>query len=162
MLNSRAGIFHPSFFYHARPAVESAQVTRIEVYAPTGEVAKWTPGSGMGDNLLKLVWVGHGRLQPDKDWRARAKDQGNEHDAVQAVRIQLPIGQNEHDAVRDAAGKIITYGPDPLFAKDFVVRATETYVIGTEELLHRDYYVRNALPSGNAWLYNLLCDTGTK
>lgn len=162
MAGALGGIFHPLFAYHARQTVESAQQVLVNIYKPTGGTAEWTPGVGMANSTTTLVWTGYARVQPDKDWRARARDQGNEFTATQAVRVQIGIGKNLLGAVKDVNGKIVTYGADPMFKKDFVVVVAETNVTGTEGLVNLSMTVRNALSSSKPWLYNLLCDTGTK
>ena len=161
MLNAK-GIFHPLFAYHPRNALAGSQQTLVEVYAPTGGVAEWNPGVGMEDNTLALVWRGYARVQPNIDWRARTRDHGNEFNAIHAVRIQLGIGKNLHGATLNPDGSVQTYGTDPTFAKDFVVKVVESPVSGTQGLLDKAFVVRNALTNDKAWLYNLLCDTGTK
>lgn len=161
MLNAK-GIFHPLFAYHPRAALAGSQQTLVEVYRPTGGVAEWTPGVGMANNTIELVWRGYARVQPNIDWRARTRDHGNEFNAIHAVRIQLSIGKNLFGATLDTNGKVTAYGVDPEFAKDFVVRVVESDVSGTQALLGKDFVVRNALTNDQAWLYNLLCDTGTK
>lgn len=161
MLNGK-GIFHPLFAYHPRHALAGSQQTLVEVYKPTGGVANWVPGVGMEDNTIALVWRGYARVQPNIDWRARTRDHGNEFNAIHAVRIQMSIGRNLFGAIYDTNGKLIEYGEDPEFAKDYVVRVVESKVSGTEALVGKDFVVRNALTNDQAWLYNLLCDTGTK
>lgn len=161
MLN-RKGIFHPLFAYHPRNALAGSQQALVEIYRPTGGTANWVPGVGMDDNTIELVWRGYARVQPNIDWRARPRDHGNEFNAIHAVRVQLSIGKNLHGATFDGNGKVVTYGPDPTFAKDFVVRVVESNVSGTQGLLNKNFVVRNALTNDQAWLYNLLCDTGTK
>ena len=161
MLNSK-GVFHPLFAYHPRHALAGSQQTLVEVFAPTGGVAEWVPGTGMSDNTIELVWRGYARVQPNIDWRARTREHGNEFNAIHAVRIQLSIGKNLHGATLDGNGKVLTYGDDPTFAKDFVVRVVESSVSGTQGLIGKDFVVRNALTNDQTWLYNLLCDTGTK
>lgn len=162
MINGHAGIFHPAFAYHMRPTVETSQQVKMEVYAPTGVVSEWVPGTGMSAVTQTLVWRGYGRVQPDKDWRARARMQGNEFDAVQAVRVQLPIGKNLLGALLDIDGNVVTYGNDPLFAKDYIIKVTEIPVTGSEIMIGKQLVVRNALSSGTRWSHNLLCDAGTK
>lgn len=179
-MNNR-GIFHPDFFYHARPVVESAMIAKITIWEPTGAVPEWLGGNEMSADPWRLVWVGFGRVQPNKDWRARPKEVGGEMDAVHAIRVQIPIGKNLLGAVtggREPFGagdfgddgfggviegyEIIEYGPDPLFAKDFAIRVDNMPVIGTESMESKQLIVRNALISSNAWVHNLLCDIGTK
>ena len=162
MAGAIGGVFHPLFAYHARPSIESSQQALVNVYAPTGGTAEWTPGVGMANTTTALVWTGYARIQPDKDWRARARDHGNEFNAVQAVRVQLGIGKNLLGAVKDATGKITAYGVDPEFKKDFVVCIQETNITGTEGLVGQSLTVRNTLTSTVPWSYKLLCDTGTK
>lgn len=146
------GIFHPEFFYHARPVVESAMIATVEIFSPNGEPSNWVPGVGMEDNLYTKRFVGKARIQPNKDWRARAREQGLEFGATQAVRIQIGIGTNT------------LTGPDASedFSKDWLVVVTTTDVTGTESLIGTHYYVRNTEHSSNAWLHNLLCDTNTR
>jgi hypothetical protein len=154
------GFFHPNYATHVRPTVNSSQIARVEVFKPTGEHPSWEPGVGMENNLLELVWLGQGRVQPNIDWRARVRNFSGEYDATHAVRVQLPIGKNEFGGEK-INGEWVKYGEDPNFSMGYVVRVKETPVAGTELLFGRDYTVRNALPSSNMWLYNLLCDTGT-
>lgn len=161
MLNNR-GIFHPNFAYHPRLALSGSQQTLVEVFKPTGGTAKWVPGTGMENNTLEKVWRGYARVQPNIDWRARTREHGNEFNSTHAVRIQLSIGRNLLGAVLDVDGKVVTYGDDPTFAKDFIVMVVESPVSGTQGLLDKPFVVRNALTNDKAWLYNLLCDTGTK
>lgn len=159
-----AGIFHPDFFYMPRRSLNTTQIVEVEVYERTGETTQWTPVAGMSGNIYNLVWRSNARLQPNKDWRARPREFSKEFDDVHAVRIQLPIGKNLFGAEYDPLDptKIIAYGVDPDWAKDYEVRVVSSRVTGTERLDGTTYVVRNAINSGNAWLYNLLCDVGTK
>ena len=159
MLNAR-GVFHPAFFYHARPVVNSAQPAFVRIYAPTGNVANWTPGTGMANNKETLVWEGSARLQPNLGWRARPREFAGEYDATHAVLIQVPMGKNQLGMVV-RPDKSIQYGADVSFFKDFVVRVVDSPVVGTDELELLTYTVRNAIISSNAWSYQLLCDVGT-
>jgi hypothetical protein len=156
------GVFHPNFFYMPRPTVESAMITAVRVSKPTGNVAKWTPGTGMSSGIYVPVWEGRARIQPNKDWRARPREQVGEFDAVHAIRVQLPIGKNEYGGTYDDEANLVAYGPDPEFYKDYMVEVVDTTVIGAEQLEGDVYYIRNAKTSANLWLYNLLCDTGTR
>lgn len=157
------GVFHPDYFYHIRPSVNSTQIARAKVYAPTGERANWTPGVGIPVNTTKvLVWEGYARFQPNRDWRARPRNHAGEHVSTHAIRVQLPIGQNEFGAVLDADDNIISYGEDPIFESGFWVEAVDVPVTGSDALENlQNLVVRNALRSSNSWLYNLLCDVGT-
>jgi hypothetical protein len=161
MLNNK-GIFHPLFAYHPRNALAGSQQTLVEVRKPTGASAQWTPGVGMANTTLALVWRGYARVQPNIDWRARTRDHGNEFNATHAVRIQLGIGKNLVGATFDVDGSVLEYGVDPEFAKDYVVTIVESNVTGTQGLVGKDFVVRNALHNDQTWVYNLLCDTGTK
>lgn len=161
MLNRNLGVFHPRFFYHARPTVESTMLARVEIYRPTGKQSNWTPGEGMSNDAYELVWVGDARIQPNIDWRAREREFAGEFDATHAVRVQVPMQRNELNAVK-VNGEYVSYSPDPEFYKDFVVKVVASYVKGTDKLVGMKYTVRNAINSSNAWVHNLLCDTGTK
>lgn len=149
------GVWHPRFYYHARPTVESAMNVTVEIYKPLeqGQSPHWEPGDTFsGTPAYELVWRSKARVAPNKDWRARPKEQQQEFDAVHAMRIQVPIGGNELEG-----------GPrDMPFYKDYRVLVVETHVTGTEQLKGFSYIVRNAHMSSNAWLHNLLCDTGTR
>lgn len=158
----KPGIFHPEFFYHPRPTIQTAMVARVDIYKPTGQAAEWDGADGMDDNLLELIWRSNARVQPNIDWRARTRKFVGEFDATQAVRVQVPIGYNELGAVRDEHGEFITYGPDVEFFMGYVVKLTASAVKGTESMVGNEYVVRNALKSSNTWVHNLLCDTGTK
>lgn len=143
------GVFHPLWFYHARPTVNSAMIATIEVFRATGELPEWDGTDGMEDNLFELIWRGPARIQPNKDWRARPREFAGEYTATQAVRFQLPIGGNE-------------LGPDVEFRKDDEIHLVEIPVEGPDVQAGNIYFVRNALMSSNAWLYNLLADVNTK
>lgn len=156
------GLFHPNFFYHPRPVLETADLVHLKIYALTPNAAEWTPGVGLEVENDELVWEGHGRFQPNKDWRARPREVQFEFDAMQAVRIQIPIGKNLVDAVYDPAEERYTaYGTDPNFVKDMRVQVVSGPVAGFEILEGDNLYIRNALQSQNLWHYNLLCDTKT-
>lgn len=155
-------------------------LSEITIWKPTGAVPEWLGGDEMSAEPWELVWEGYGRVQPNKDWRARPKEISGEFDAVHAVRVQIPIGKNLLGAVPRTTGfgassfgadgfgglagkdEYISYGPDPLFAKDFAIRINNMPVIGTESMESKQLIVRNALISSNAWVHNLLCDIGTK
>lgn len=156
------GVFHPNFFYMPRRTVETAMIAQVRISKPTGGVAKWTPGVGMAGGIYAPIWEGHARVQPNKDWRARPREQVGEFEAVHAIRVQLPIGKNEWGGTYNDEGELVAYGTDPEFYKDYMVEVIDTSVIGAEQLEGDVYYVRNAKTSANLWLYNLLCDTGTR
>lgn len=158
-----ATIFHPLYAYHPRPGLETAMLVKVRIDRPSEEHPEWEPGVGIEANAFTTIWEGFARVQPNIDWRARPRDFAGEFNATQAVRIQLGVGKNEHNAVRDGAGKITQYAPDPeMFSYGDVVSVLNVVVSGTEALLHEKFTVRNGLPSQNKWQYNLLCDAGTK
>lgn len=146
------GIFHPNWFYHARPVVESAMIAEVEIYEPTSEPVEWQPGVGITNDPLILRWKGKARIQPNKDWRARDRDFSGEFDSVHAIRVQVGINKNKYDSP-DASED---------FAKSWIVVVTDCPVQGSEVNIGDRYWVRNAKMSSNLWLHNLLCDTGTK
>lgn len=153
-------VFHPRYPYHARPVANGRMTATIEVYATNGQHEEWEPGVGMVNPGRTLIWKSKGSVQPNIDWRARTRDHAGEFNATMAVRFDLPIGMNEVGAVK-VDGKIVSYGPDPVFALGDIVIVTESPVSGTESLIGREYTVRNALPSSYMWQHNLLCDVGT-
>lgn len=156
------GIFHPQFFYEPRRTTSTSQLVDIEIFrlAPNG--GEWYPEEGMDITLDTKVWKGKGRVQPNKDWRARPREVQYEYDAVQAVRIQIPIGKNLVGAVWDDEKKRYTsYGEDPNFIKDMRVHILGGPVKGFEVMVGDNLYIRNATQNQNLWVYNLLCDTKT-
>lgn len=156
------GIFHPNFFYAPRRSVETAELVRLEIYSLTPEGGEWVPGVGMSVVPDTLVWKGHGRFQPNKDWRSRPREVQFEYDAVQAVRIQIPIGRNLVGATYNAdAGRYTSYGNDPEFVKDMRVKVIGGPAKGFEMMGGNNLYIRNAIQNQNLWQYNLLCDTKT-
>lgn len=156
------GVFHPDFFYAPRRTVETAGLVYLKIYDLTPEGADWEPGIGLEVDPDTLVWEGHGRFQPNKDWRSRPREVQFEYDAVQAVRIQIPIGRNLVGSVYDdALGRYTAYGPDPEFVKDMRVEVIDGPVKGFENTEGKNLYVRNAIQNQNLWQYNLLCDTKT-
>lgn len=156
------GIFHPEFFYAPRRTVETAELVHLKIYKIIPSGGEWEPGVGMVITPDTLVWEGHGRFQPNKDWRARPREVQFEYDAVQAVRIQIPIGRNLVGATYDEEKKRYTsYGTDPEFVKDMRVEVIDGPVKGFENTEGNNLYIRNAVQNQNLWQYNLLCDTKT-
>lgn len=157
------GIFHPDFFYHPRPVVESAMITDVKIYSPDGTQSDWVPGQTASENsLYTLRYIGKARVQPNKDWRARVREQGLEFGATQAVRVQVGIESNLYYAVDGEPASGLHADASEDFKKDWMVIVDQSYVDGAEYLEDSILYVRNALGSGNKWLHNLLCDTNTK
>lgn len=156
------GIFHPNFFYAPRRTLDTSQLIDINIYDLTPNGAEWFPGVGMDVDPDTLLWSGKGRFQPNKDWRSRPREVQFEYDAVQAVRIQIPIGKNLLGAVWDENEKRYTsYGTDPEFVKDLRVEVIGGPVKGFESTEGKNLYIRNAIQNQNLWVYNLLCDTKT-
>lgn len=156
------GVFHPDFFYKPRRTTDTTQLVKLEIYSLKVETSGWQPGVGLVPNGDTLLWQGKGRVQPNKDWRARPREVQFEYDAVQAVRIQIPIGKNLLGATFDPVKKRYTaYGVDPAFIKDMRVRIISGPVKGFEGLENDNLYIRNAIPNQNLWVHNLLCDTKT-
>lgn len=156
------GVFHPNFFYAPRPTLKTTQLVEVNIYkiAPNG--GEWTPGVGNTGPKDTLVWNGKGRVQPNKDWRSRPREVQYEYDAVQAVRVQIPIAQNLVGAVWDPdENRYTSYGPDPEFVKDMRVEIVDGPVLGFESSDGKDLWIRNAVQNQNLWLYNLLCDVKT-
>lgn len=157
-----AGIFHPNFFYHPRRTLATSQLVELEIYNLTPDAIEWEPGVGVDVTPDTLAWKGKGRLQPNKDWRARPREVQFEYDAVQAVRVQLPIGKNLVGAVYDQDDeRYVSYGPDPHFSKDMRVKVVGGPVKGFEVMEGDNLYIRNAIQNQNLWVYNLLCDVKT-
>lgn len=156
------GIFHPQFFYAPRRTTDTSQLVDLEIFALTPDSPDWVPEVGLTVTPDVKVWVGKGRVQPNKDWRARPREVQFEYDAVQAVRVQIPIGKNLLGAVWDPVqNRYTSYGTDPHFIKDMRVRIVGGPVKGFEMMEGDNLYVRNAIQNQNLWVYNILCDTKT-
>lgn len=156
------GVFHPNFFYAPRNTLETADLVKLKIYKLTPNAAEWTPGVGMSATPDTLVWEGRGRFQPNKDWRSRPREVQFEYDAIQAVRIQIPIGKNLVGAMYNMVEKrYVSYGADPEFVKDMRVEVVDGPVIGFDSTEGKNLYIRNAIQNQNLWHYNLLCDTKT-
>ncbi len=156
------GIFHPNFFYAPRRTTDTSQLVDLKIYALTPDAAEWVPGQDMTVKADTLKWWGKGRVQPNKDWRARPREVQFEYDAVHAVRVQIPIGKNLVGAVWDEdEGRYTSYGADPVFIKDMQVQIVSGPVEGFETMEDTNLYIRNAIQNQNLWVYNLLCDTKT-
>lgn len=156
------GIFHPNFFYAPRRTTDTSQLVDLSIYDLTPDAIGWEPGVGVDVTPDTLIWRGKGRVQPNKDWRARPREVQFEYDAVQAVRVQIPIGKNLVGAVWDPVAKRYTsYGDDPEFVKDLRVHIDAGPVKGFEGMEGDNLYIRNAIQNQNLWVYNLLCDTKT-
>lgn len=156
------GIFHPNFFYAPRRTTDTSQLVDISILEVTPADGEWEPGVGILPRDDKLLWTGKGRVQPNKDWRARPREVQFEYDATQAVRVQIPIGKNLVGAVWDPDLKRYTsYGPDPHFQKDMRVKINSGPVKGFELMEGDQLFIRNAIQNQNLWVYNLLCDTKT-
>lgn len=156
------GIFHPDFFYAPRRTVETAELVHLKIYALAPAGAEWVPEVGLEIEPDTLVWEGYGRFQPNKDWRSRPREVQFEYDAVQAVRIQIPVGKNLLGATYNSTEERYTaYGVDPVFVKDMRVEVVDGPVNGFEMMEGNNLYIRNAIQNQNLWQYNLLCDTKT-
>lgn len=156
------GIFHPQFFYAPRRTTATSQLVEVDIFALTPDSPEWVPRVGLDVTPDVKVWTGKARVQPNKDWRARPREVQYEYDAVQAVRVQLPIGKNLLGAVQDpVTGRYTSYGADPQFVKDMRVKIKSGPVKGFEQLIGDNLYVRNAIQNQNLWVYNILCDTKT-
>ena len=156
------GIFHPNFFYAPRRSLSTTQLADINIYRLSPDGGEWIPGVGLQVTPDVKVWSGKGRVQPNKDWRARPREVQHEYDGVQAVRVQIPIGKNLVGATWDEdEGRYTAYGPDPKFIKDLRVEIIGGPVSGFELMEGDNLFVRNAIQNQNLWLYNLLCDVKT-
>lgn len=156
------GIFHPQFFYAPRRTTSTSQLVDIDIFALAPNGGEWVPGVGMAVTPDVKVWSGKARVQPNKDWRARPREVQFEYDAVQAVRVQIPIGKNLLGAVKDpVTGRYTSYGNDPHFVKDMRVKILGGPVKGFKIMEGDNLYIRNAIQNQNLWVYNLLCDTKT-
>lgn len=153
--------FDPRYLTHVRPVLDGFMLAHATVSEPTGEHPKWEPGVGTLDNAWRTVWAGPVRVQPNIDWRARARDNTGEWDATMAVRVSVPIAKNEHGAVRDTNGDILTYSPDPVFSLGHVLLIDSVNYEWMQDWLTRRLTVRNAMTNTQAWEYDLLCDAGT-
>jgi len=123
-------MIHPLTIYRLDAAIPSIDPV-------TGEIT--------GGDLVP-IWSGKGRIQPNKDWRARFVESSNDPQMVHFTRVQIP-------APRD--------NPPPTFRVADVVVAqevedTEDWVFN-HDLAAWTLYVRNAQNSSNRWLVNLLC-----
>lgn len=156
------GVFHPDFFYTPRRTTDTTQLSLIEIYDLTPSAAEWYPGIGLEVEPDELVWRGLARVQPNKDWRSRPREVQFEFDAVQAIRVQIPIGKNQVGGTYDDVSERYTaYGDDPHFIKDMRVNIIDGPVKGYQLMEGTNMYIRNAVQSQNLWLYNLLCDVKT-
>ena len=156
------GIFHPNFFYAPRTSLETADLVKLKIYKLTPNAAEWEPGVGVTTTPDTLVWEGRGRFQPNKDWRSRPREVQFEYDAIQAVRIQIPIGKNLVGAMYNTVeNRYVSYGADPEFVKDMRVEVVDGSVTGFDSTEGKNLYIRNAIQNQNLWHYNLLCDTKT-
>ena len=157
------GVFHPDFFYVPRRTTDTTQLVDIDIFFLTPESETWDPGVGISVTPDVKAWTGKARVQPNKDWRARPREVQFEYDAVQAVRIQIPIGKNLVGATFDPNDpkKVLAYGEDPHFSKDMRVKLKDGPVEGFQIMEGDNLYIRNAVQSQNLWLYNLLCDIKT-
>ena len=156
------GIFHPNFFYVPRTSLETADLVKLKIYKLTPNAAEWEPGVGMSTTPDTLVWEGRGRFQPNKDWRSRPREVQFEYDAIQAARIQIPIGKNLVGAMYNMVEKrYVSYGVDPEFVKDMRVEVVDGSVTGFDSTEGKNLYIRNAIQNQNLWHYNLLCDAKT-
>lgn len=156
------GIFHPNFFYAPRRTLNTSYLTELKIYRLTPNAIDWEFGEEPTVEPDVLVWHGMGRFQPNKDWRSRPREVQFEYDAVQAVRIQIPIGKNLVGSRRDpTTEEIIEYGSDPDFVKDMRVQVVSGNVEGFQMMEDDNLYIRNAIQNQNLWHYNLLCDTKT-
>lgn len=158
----QAQIFHPLFATHPRAGLETSMQDFIEISKPTGQRSDWVPGQGIAPGAYELVYRGPGRVQPNIDWRARDRNHSGELNAILAVRVQTPFGKNLVGAVLDVNGEVVTYGPDQLIAKDYIVRVISSRAPDAEQLQKHEFVIRNAVQASEKWLRTYLADTGTR
>lgn len=126
---------------------------RIEIYEPTGEAAKWVPGTGMADNAWRLVYRGKARLQPDQDWKARDRNFANELTSTMAMRIGIPVRGNELDPTNPIA---------PFIAKGYKVVVIDADPESATWSEGSDLIIRSAIQATEKWLRTFVADTGTR
>ncbi|MER6605787.1 DUF6093 family protein [Streptomyces sp. NPDC000927] len=148
LLSRRA--LDPRWPWHQRSAAIGHMNIVVEVFRRSGDVNDYgfdlltgglTEPDGAGRKAyakMCLLYRGQARGVENKDWRARVRTGQGDSGTNHAVRFQIPIRLcppvHAHDVIR-----VVSSPPN-------------------SEMMHFIFHVRTAMPSGNSWIRNLLCD----
>ena len=157
-LNTRG--MDPRFAAHNARAVVGWMGAQVEVYrvsTPGTGTPTWDPLndgtklSPVPTQERTLIYRGPGRVQPNKDWRARLMEWEGQVITTHAVRIQIAFAGN----------KLIPNTFPLIGAQDEVeVSSVHGFKVPDESLSLTKlvYTIRNIPESSNAWQKTLLCD----
>lgn len=154
---NRRGIFDPRFPRAIATVGEGAFTCSVLVRRPVraaGSQHNFDTGERGPSEPFQKLWSGPGRVQPNKDWRARGYEFGGETTVFQAVRFQLPLADGKWEVGLDQAAME--------FRDEDQVLITATAFPEVEMIKRFVYIVRNPIVSGNAGLQNILCDVDLK
>lgn len=170
MLNARGSI-DPRFALHNRPVATSAMIAEVRVLHPGSPVTPWNPfsddpdervfASAVGTKQYTPHYVGRGRVQPNKDWRARRYQWNIEAAADHAVRFQIDLTGNTITNAAKLYPEQKSFEAGGMHNGDVVVvsRVAAPYGIPLEPMIAQfQYVVRNISASSNSWVRTLLCD----
>jgi len=151
----------PRFPFHHRNVVRGWMVATIEVLqlssvTPQTAFTKWDPlnpnyaeqGTPTSRSLQTPIYRGQGRIEPNKDWRARKV----EHDAAietwHAVRVQVDLNGNLMPEAVDGEFLETPNAGALVIVLDCI----------DQEMVGLRYAVRNWLGTSNTWQRTMLCD----
>ncbi len=152
-LNKRG--MDPRFVFHHRNVARGWMTARIEVLSvsaatPDIRFSSWDPlnpsypeqGDPKTRAVLTPIFVGMGRIEPNKDWRARLMENDGAVSTWHAVRVQYDLTSNE------------------LTTTVMPGKGDQVHVLDCIDPLLDDYRfaVRNPLGTSNTWQRTLLCD----
>lgn len=128
----------PRWPLHHRSVPVGWQVADIIVARRDGTEAVWDPTTGdVTGGEWTYVWWGKGRLQPNKDWRARRHDAENSPMVQSAIRVQAPMDC------------------PPMLVADAIGVLASPYDTSLERYV---FHVRNPVESSNTWGRSVLAD----
>lgn len=156
-LNRRA-IFDPRFTKAFAVVQEGSMTSSVLIRRPVPGDAKpahnFDSGIRPTANRYTELFRGQGRVVPNKDWRARGYEFGDESTVFQAVRIDVPLVGGEW---------LATSLPREFRDEDqVIIEANFEGYKGLDPLLRYLFIVRNPISSGVAGQQNLLCDVDLK
>lgn len=151
MLNTRG--MDPRWVTHHRSVATGWMAAQITVYKVATETFDWDP---LNDPFKRdpgvameqtAIYLGPGRVQPNKDWRARLMEEGNSIVTTHAIRVQL-----------DYQGNTLGNGSFPQIEAQDVLRVTDVFRDDSGILTKWLFTIRNISVGSNAWVHTLLCD----
>lgn len=162
-LNGRS-VFDPRFQNSFGVMTDRTQTSVIRVRRATGTIGEWNYDTGKRDDTGFVdIWRSMSRVQPNKDWRSRGYEFGDESTVFQAVRFQWSLVEAqklEEKGYHLPTGWLTDEIRDIRDEDQIVIE--ENYFKNLDNIKNFVYTIRNPLTGSNAPLQNVLTDVSLK